>query len=461
MKDIRYRWCPFAFFASSEISAYLEKQAQKGWMIQKPGGTFWKFRRIQPQNLTFSVKYFPEGSDFDPELTQKQQQMVEFCQESGWQLAAAWGQMQIFYTEQPDPNPIETDPVTQVEAICRTIRRTALPSYACTFLLCTWLFVMFAMQLRRDPVKFFSNYLHLIVAAIYLVAGINTLFSVATTLLWVHRAKKQAQHGEFYQFKTMHGKGVLDICFWSIPLIAIFMLIPSGKVLLLFSIAVVGVVMLSGNLVKALLKKKKVSRELNRVVSISVVLVLDAILLLCGSYFIVKGDWLEMHHRPVGQWTEGDWTREVYADAIPLQVQDLQLIPNVEWSTEERRNSTFLVTSTDYYQWPLTTDRTVPELAYKTVQVHVPWLYDFCEQGMLNQHQDQWEGNTLLWTDHFEPIEAAPWGALKAWQRRTDYGLQDMYLLSYPDRLVVLEWELPMDDAQKQMIAQKLGKGEL
>lgn len=454
MKNTRYCWCRFSYFASAEIAAYLEKQAQKGWMIQKPSGLFWKFRRIQPQNLTFSVTYFPQASDFDAELTPQQQQMIEFCQESGWQLAATWAQMQIFYTQQQNPRPIETDPVTQVETICRTMRRTTLPGYAYTLLLCSFFLGMLATQWRKEPVLFLSNYYQLIPALLYLVMAISTLCNAATTFFWMCKAKKQAQQGVFYQIKTIKGKTVLAVCFWSVLLLSFFILLLQETGLMLVPIAIVAIALLVGNLIKGLLKEKKASREFNLAVSVGVAGILSTVLLLGGGYFIIKSGWSQMHHRPVGQWTEEGWTRDVYADPIPLQIQELKPMPKVEWSTEaEKQKSTFLVSRSSYRQWALTTDAAVPDLAYEVVQVHVPWLYDVCEQGMLDQHTGS--------TGHFEPIEAASWGASKAWQSRTDRGSQGTYLLCYPNRLVVLSCELPMNDAQKHKIAEKLGKGEL
>lgn len=67
MKMTKRILATFAFYDRTGIQAFLEKQAEKGWMFEKFGILGWKFRRIQPKKLHFAVTYFPKASQFDPE----------------------------------------------------------------------------------------------------------------------------------------------------------------------------------------------------------------------------------------------------------------------------------------------------------------------------------------------------------------------------------------------------------
>ena len=127
MKDTKRRleWC--SFYDHTGIEAHLERMAQQGWLLEKIGFT-WHYRRIEPKKLTFCVTYFPRASMFDPEPSQEQETFYDFCRHTGWTLAAASAQMQIFYNEQPNPIPIDTDPAMEVDAIHQSAKKSFLLS---------------------------------------------------------------------------------------------------------------------------------------------------------------------------------------------------------------------------------------------------------------------------------------------------------------------------------------------
>ena len=116
MRETKRRIPQFAFYDKTGIQTYLEKQAEQGWMLQKISFG-WVFRRIEPGKLHFFVTYFPGKSVFEPDGSEKQKRFREFCEHTGWKLAATNEQMQIFYNEAKDPVPIETDAVMEVTKI--------------------------------------------------------------------------------------------------------------------------------------------------------------------------------------------------------------------------------------------------------------------------------------------------------------------------------------------------------
>lgn len=84
MKEFKRRIESFAFYDHTAIEAHLEHMAQRGWLVEQPGNYLWRYRRIQPKKLHFSVTYFPNASDFDPGPTDGQRQMEEYCAKDGW-----------------------------------------------------------------------------------------------------------------------------------------------------------------------------------------------------------------------------------------------------------------------------------------------------------------------------------------------------------------------------------------
>ena len=109
MKNRKRRVELLSFYDHVGISRHLEKMAAKGWMLEKITNLGWVYRRIEPKQLHFTVSYYSQASEFDPEPTEDQKTFYDFCAHTGWQLACSSAQLQIFYNERENPTPIETD----------------------------------------------------------------------------------------------------------------------------------------------------------------------------------------------------------------------------------------------------------------------------------------------------------------------------------------------------------------
>ena len=126
MKEMKRCFCNFSFYDQQAIQEKLEEMAESGWMLEKTGNFMWAYKRIEPKKLRFSVTYFPSASDFDPSPTEGELTKIDFCRQDGWNLVTTWGVMQIFYNEDLDAVPIETEPVMQIENICRSMKKNVL-----------------------------------------------------------------------------------------------------------------------------------------------------------------------------------------------------------------------------------------------------------------------------------------------------------------------------------------------
>ena len=55
MKNTKRILAQFTFYDRTGIQKLLEKQAQKGWLLEKMTSLGWKFRRIEPQKIHYAV----------------------------------------------------------------------------------------------------------------------------------------------------------------------------------------------------------------------------------------------------------------------------------------------------------------------------------------------------------------------------------------------------------------------
>ena len=120
MKERMRRFEFYSFFDQKGIERRLSRMAERGWLLEKFGSWSWVYRRIEPKKLTFCVTYYPGASVFDPEPSEGQSTFYDFCEHTGWEIAASSAQMQIFYNQRENPVPIETDPVVMVDTIHRS-----------------------------------------------------------------------------------------------------------------------------------------------------------------------------------------------------------------------------------------------------------------------------------------------------------------------------------------------------
>ena len=139
------------------IEKHLEQMASEGWLLEKMSAFRWNYRRIEPKKIHFSVSYYATITDFEPEPTEEQQAFNEFCEHSGWKLAASTMQMQVFYNENENPVPIETDPALEVENIHRSVKKTVLVSYFLMMFFGLLLGASFVDTLISDPVYLLAS----------------------------------------------------------------------------------------------------------------------------------------------------------------------------------------------------------------------------------------------------------------------------------------------------------------
>ena len=105
MKNTKHQLIPFSFYDLTGMERHLERMAERGWLLDKISALGWRYHRIEPKRLHFTVSYCHRASAYDPEPTEEVQTFHDFCAHPGWRLAAEFGSMQVFYNDQEDPTP--------------------------------------------------------------------------------------------------------------------------------------------------------------------------------------------------------------------------------------------------------------------------------------------------------------------------------------------------------------------
>lgn len=444
MKNTKRQLIPFSYYDLTGMERHLEKMAQKGWLLDKMSALGWRYRRIEPQKLHFTVSYCHRASAYDPEPTEEVQTFYDFCAHTGWRLAAEFGSMQVFYNDQEDPIPIDTDPAMEIQMVGREMKR-ALPFEILLLLIGFFMGGSWLYSLFHSPIDLLANHTNLFTGLCWLGLMVWSVADILTYLLWRRRAKLAAQRGEFVPTRGCHR--IMQVVMALVILGAIYFFItarlPGLRLLTGAMILEFVVLFLAVNGTKDFLKKRKVSRRKNQAVTIAVDVLLAAVLVVSISYGTI------ILARNGGF--------SLAADIEPLlTIADLTGEEDPRYIVRSHVESSVFLKVREFTERSQPGESVrLPELHSKVVDVYLPGIYGFCLRELLHE-RDDWEGvtddGTVVKPYYvYREIDPALFGAQAAWQRyaggETGEPTGD-YLLSYPGRLVVLEcdWELTAEE---------------
>ncbi len=471
MKQTKTKLAYFVPFDTAGIQSFLEQQAQAGWMLEKAGGLLWRFRKIEPKAVHFSVVFFPNASAFDPAPSEAQQSFYDFCEHTGWKLAASDGKRQIFFNEAQNPTPIETDAALEVDTIHRAAKKDYLPS-GLAFLAVLLLELVSELRfLRTDPIGLLTD-------NVSLFTGIDTILTILLLgielggyFCWYRRARTSAELNGSFQAPPSSLARRMVLFFGILTLLSIV----AEQLLGGSSVALMALVMLAGvGLIVALIlgvskrmKRKQVSARRNRTVTV-VLSVLCCWLLVIGTVIgIVSFDaFAQPDEAPAESYEYKGERFTVSHDRLPLTVEELMEPGYDGYSYEacEPRES-FLVKYEEAAQRARMDALAEPQLFYSVTTVKLPFLYDRCKQAALEDvstlsghPRPNDEGDPL---DRFVPADPTPWNANEAYQRVFDGEKKTWFVLCYDSRVVRIIFEgdaWNLTDAQMALVGEKLGK---
>ncbi|MDO4749401.1 MAG: DUF2812 domain-containing protein [Eubacteriales bacterium] len=466
MKNTKRRFVLFSFYDRTGIEAYLEKQAECGWMLDKISALGWHFHRIEPKKIHFSVVYFSKASAFDPEPSEQQLAFQDFCEHTGWKHAAANAQMQVFFNETPESTPIETDAALEVAAIHASAKKSHLSSYYLLTGVGILQMGLFVWRYLSDPISILTSNSNLFSGMCWIFMLALSLVEIVGYHRWHKRAKAAAElDGSFVETKGHQNFQLIILC---ITLLAFALLLisygGSGMTALVLVTAaaffcitaiVVGI--------SELMKKCKIPARLNRNVTIILTVVLSfglTGLLLISVVNRVSS--LFPDEEATNTYVFNGRTYAIHHDELPLTIEDLIDTDYNEYSYELRISSrSFLAERREFAQRPRLDALVQPDLEYSVTTVKAPLLYDFCKKALLADFAHNY-GHPVpegpMWKEE-TAIDAAPWGAGEAYQLILGGEPQMRFLICYDSRIVEIDFEhdWALTDEQMRIIAQKLG----
>ena len=467
MKDTKRRLEPVSLYDHTGIEKRLKRMAEKGWMLEKITSLGWVYRRTEPKNGQFSVTYYPKASEFDPELTEGQQLYQEFTAKSGWQFICSSAQMQVFYTEQENPTPIETDPVIQVDNIHNAAKKGFLLSYFLFLFIGIMNSALFIARVLGDPIDTLASPANLFTGMCWTLLLLLSVVELTKYFLWFRKAKKAAQHGEFVD--TPSNTGMQLFVLWTVLICFVYWIInvmTTGSVMMRWvSVLMLGYVIsliLIVNAVKQFLKRKKVSSSANMTITLVVDFVLAFAMMGAIVFGTMQASRNGLFDPDAETYSHRGNTFVLHQDELPLTVEDMLDVQYDGYVRQRRSEESLLLGVLDVQQWPRFDDEdrsNYPDLDYNVTIVKATFLYDLCKERLIYEKDETYDNDI---PDGFKrvylSIDPEPWGAAEAYQLTyQDTGAMQRYLICYEDRIIWISFDWEITDEHKAIVSEKLG----
>lgn len=467
MKERIRRLGLYSFYDHTGMEKHLERMAADGWLLEKIRSNIWHYRRISPADLRFCVTYFPRASEFDPEPGEGQQLFYDFCTHTGWKLAAASAQLQIFYNENPDPVPIETDPELELDSLNRSMKKGNLPICIVFMAISLLMTALLIHTLRTDPLDFLSDAGSVMASWEWLILFLFCVIEVGGYYRWYRKARKAAARGEFLESashlwvaKSAIAGALLGFLFWFISEMSAG---PFWKriVIVAVSVYMFGLVTAGGGWIRDFFKRRKVSAGTNRTLTFSFTFFMS-LLFLVGLIFIMvpvaRREYEKQKEEGLQANLDGSFQE------LPLAIEDFQEIDSSAYMYETTGDQSLLLERMELRQRPrpsMAAPQEAYEMEYTVTHVKLPALYDFCKKAVFRE-SDETEDDRV--PDGFKKVyeeqEGEFWDAQEVY-RLTDQnmGPLNQYLLCYPDQIVELKFYWEPTQAQLKRAAEKLSEG--
>ena len=468
----KYIFCNFTFYDRTGIERFLEEMAANGWMFEKAGSVFWRFRAIDPKKIHFAVTYFPSASVYDPEPSESQLMFRDFCEHTGWRHLASLSQMQIYCNEAEAPVPIETDAVIECENIHKSAKKSYLPGYYTILFSGLLLLLMTVWQILSSPAEHLAN---TITTMLSLLGFCQTAMGGAELIqyyLWYNKAIRSAvESGIFVETQDRHiFRTVLPVLELLLLAAMFFTLLSerspyssfhAGRLLaVVFSYIAAGIA--SVLVLTVLLKKLKTPAKINRTVTSIAFILTGSIVLTSLTSFIIH----DVNHGNLLRVSAGTYEYNgnlfsIYNDELPLYIEDLIESDYRQYNTKLKVSSSPFASSTKAFQQPRLDASDEPRFEYTVFDVKVPFLRSLCLNDFLNEYNTNLRdesGGIALRT--YRKSDAAVWNADLAYQLKSlsNNHSYDVYLLVFGSRIIKFEADFHIDDNMKKVITEKLSE---
>lgn len=461
MRQKKTRLEMYSLYDHTGLSAHLEKMAARGWLLEKIGTWGWTYRRCEPMQVRFAVTYFPKASPYDPGPSDGELDFQAYCKEAGWILAASSAQLQIFYHPDPDCTPLETDALTQVENIHEAGKKTFLwTNYLFLALSIFEILILGVTRISSNPIELFTQTTIPFSLLLWLLLGILSVVELVTYYRWRKKALRLAEEED----RFLPTKSSPWLQKWLLIIVGVGYLLwittlQNGKAsYALVMLCAMAILIAAVNGVRLLMKKLGLSRTVNMTVTIIVDVVLAFTLIFGLTYWAMSSGFGQKE--PVDTYEYLGRERPVYADPLPLYVDELLEIDHSDYSCEilQEHHGLFGWAYIAHQSGRNDRAKDLPGIWYYVVEIENDRAFEICWKERLEAYGGVLpeEDLTEPWSNGLVAQDPAPWQAEAVYRQYLDLNPRKNWLIRWENRLVWLQLDWEPTQEQMDTIVEKL-----
>lgn len=419
---------------------YLEKKAMEGWLFTEFTNFGWKFRRIPPQKIRFSIVYFPGISWLDASVTPELMEFRDFCAHNGWKYVDYAESIVVFRNDLENPVPIQTEPLVELENIHKiATAQNRKELFRELPMLLFWM-LLGVVWCYKSPITFFTNHIYLLFMSISLVSTLSRFIHMAEYALWYRRAKRYAitNHTLLDDWYTTPLSTVIGVV-CTLIFGAAFLRHTNWKILLtyamwilLFLVICVAVMIPIFGWIKNQFYDRKTTKLLFYVCCSAVIF--------AGMYLVTMG--LSRFDKDLDVYAPQGSAWVQYEEVPPLSAEEYYGENITQTHFSSRVEETVFLAEYDV-RMRGDLGKELVYLDYSVLEVKWDALYEVCKNEYLNAL-------------HFQ-VDAAPWGAQQAYRYGTLEQPRMLWILCYEDHIVQFCPEEDPTAEQMTLVAKTLG----
>lgn len=226
------------------VKQYLEEMALKGWILEDISLRFFIFKKSKPKKLKFTV-------DICTDL--KSGEYKEYCEASGWSYICETNNYLIFYTENDNITPIQTDKDILLNKVSSSMLKNISSQIIVTTYMIYTIYKVFFIDLNKDALYGISLLFLIMISVVFVTCP---LIECICDISWYIKYKKSLKVEEDIIYPTLKGLNIKTIytnLYIITFLITIFTLIGSfsiTSVYISFILAFIIVIVSIGKIIK-------------------------------------------------------------------------------------------------------------------------------------------------------------------------------------------------------------------
>lgn len=274
-KDKKKRHFGYQPYECTAVEEYLEEMARKGWFLESINMCIFKFKKIEPKKIKYSVDVFEKLSIFDKDNSDLALEYREYCERAGWKYIGQNGKVQIFYSEDYDNiMPIHTD----AEVKFKTVFKASFFNILLQLVLVIVFGFNICIQLSGSMVAHsLGSNMGLLTLALMVSCVLINFLDVINFFKWAIKAKRKLRENKYFNYNTykqLIHKNRIKKTYCVILLFFMFGAVLTSNniknnMLLTVGTIVVGILLvLTLNFIRKFINRREYSRENNIMTSI-------------------------------------------------------------------------------------------------------------------------------------------------------------------------------------------------